>query len=124
SVERVAHGVVVTPVEGAAKRVRVLAYGDAAFRVTAVPVTSLDIPESLMVTAKPAGDPAIGEANGIVTLKLPRATAEVRLADGKVRFRDARGNIVLDQSRGAGFASTMVEGKPYWATQIQFNPGT
>ena len=32
-VERVPHGVVVTPDQGAAKRVRVLAYGDAAFRV-------------------------------------------------------------------------------------------
>ena len=37
TVERVAHGVVVTPKSGAAKRVRVLAYGDAQFRVTAVP---------------------------------------------------------------------------------------
>ena len=68
TVERVPHGVVVTPAEGAAKRVRVLAYGDAGFRVTAVPTTDLNLPASVTVTAKPSGDPAIAEAKGVVTL--------------------------------------------------------
>lgn len=122
-VERVPHGVVVTPDQGTAKRVRVLAYGDAAFRVTAVPTSDLNLPRSLMVTADAAGDPVITEAKGLVTLKLPRATAEIRLADGRVQFRDAAGKLVLDEARRR-FTATAADGKPFLATEQQFNRGT
>src|SRR3546814_12713658 len=45
----VPHGVVVTPDSGPAKLVRVLAYGDDRFRVSAVPGTDLEVlPKSLM----------------------------------------------------------------------------
>jgi alpha-D-xyloside xylohydrolase len=118
-VVQVAHGVVVTPDTGPAKRVRVLAYGDAAFRVTALPVESLDLPASLMVTAKPSGDPVVTTANGIVTLKLPRATAEIRLSDGNVRFRDASGKIVLAESPRGTFGQSATPG--YLTIRQQFN---
>ncbi|ATY31604.1 glycoside hydrolase family 31 protein [Sphingomonas psychrotolerans] len=123
-VERVAHGVIVTPDQGAAKRVRVLAYGDASFRVTAVPASDLDLPKSLMVTADAAGDPAITEAAGLVTLKLPRATAEIRLSDGRVQFRDAAGKLVLAEEARRRFTATSPDGKPFLATEQQFNRGT
>jgi alpha-D-xyloside xylohydrolase len=124
TVERVAQGVVVTPKSGAAKRVRVLAYGDAAFRVTAVPGTDLNLPDSLMVTARPAGDPEIREAAGLVTLKLPKAAAEVRLADGRVRFRNAAGQWVLAEEARRGLAPVTIEGQNFLAIEQQFNRGT
>jgi alpha-D-xyloside xylohydrolase len=120
---RIDHGVVVTPDAGPAKRVRVIAYGDDSFRVTAAPGDMADVPESLMVVAKPQGTPTITEAGGLVTLKLPRATAEIRLADGHVRFRDAAGRIVLDEAVRGTFAPS-VEGKAWRAMQQQFNRGT
>ncbi|KRC82296.1 TIM-barrel domain-containing protein [Sphingomonas sp. Root241] len=123
-VERVAHGVVVTPDQGATKRVRVLAYGDASFRVTAVPATDLAIPKSLMVIADAAGDPVVTETKGLVTLKLPKATAEIRLSDGRVQFRDAEGKLVLAEEARRRFTATTADGKPFLATEQQFNRGT
>jgi alpha-D-xyloside xylohydrolase len=123
TVERVPHGVVVTPAEGAAKKVRVLAYGDA-FRVTAVPSVDLSLPESMTVVAKPSGDPAISEAKGVVTLKLAKVTAEVRLKDGYVSFRDASGKPLLAQATPAGFKPNTIEGTALWGTSVQFNRGT
>ena len=119
----VPHGVVVTPDSGTAKRVRVIAYGDASFRVTALPVVDLDLPASLMVTAQPSGDPVVTNAKGVVTLKLPRATAEIRLSDGNVRFRDAKGNVVLaEATRGAFIPSSDTPG--YLSIDQQFNRST
>ncbi|MCW3836470.1 TIM-barrel domain-containing protein [Sphingomonas canadensis] len=124
SYERIGHGVTVTPAAGPAKRVRVLAYGDAAFRVTAVPGDTIDLPPSLMVTAQPHGDPAISEAKGVVTLTLPRARAEIRLADGGVRFFDAAGREVLGTEGAPGFRPRAIEGQGFLAIQQKFNPGT
>lgn len=123
-VERVAHGVVITPDQGAAKRVRVLAYGDASFRVTAIPASDLDLPKSLMVIVDASGDPVVTEAKGLVTLKLPKATAEIRLSDGHVQFRDAAGKLVLAEEARRRFTATSADGKPFLATEQQFNRGT
>jgi alpha-D-xyloside xylohydrolase len=118
----VPHGVVVTPDTGPAKRVRVIAYGDASFRVTALPVAGLDVPDSLMVVAKASGNPQVTNADGVVTLKLPRATAEIRLSDGNVRFSDAKGNVVLTESARGGFVPSSTPG--YLSIQQQFNRAT
>ena len=124
-VERVDQGVIVTPTSGPAKRVRVLAYGDTSFRVTALPDGAFDtLPSSLMVVAKPHGDPVINESKGLVTLRLPRASAEIRLSDGHVRFLDAGGNLVLDEAARGAFKPITLEGKAYLATSQQFNRGT
>ncbi|MEO8374200.1 MAG: hypothetical protein ABI471_03180, partial [Sphingomonas bacterium] len=88
NVEKVPHGVVITPDSGPAKRVRVIAYDDRSFRVTAVPHASLDLPDSLMVNEQPHGDVTITQTKGVVTLKAAKATAEIRLSDGHVQFRN------------------------------------
>jgi len=125
SVAKVDHGVVVTPLAGPAKRVRVLAYGDANFRVTAVPGTNFDdVPESLMVIAQPDGDPIVSTAGGFVTLKLPKASARIRLADGAVSFLDAAGKPLLAEAPRGAFRPVSVEGKPYFSVSQQFNRGT
>jgi hypothetical protein len=68
-----------------------------------VPASDLDLPKSLMVIADASGDPVVSEAKGLVTLKLPKATAEIRLSDGRVQFRDAAGKLVL----GGGGATAL-----------------
>ena len=122
-VQKIDQGVVVTPDSGPAKRVRVVAYGDDSFRVTAVPGTDLTLPDSLMVIAKPHGAPTISEGAGVVTLKLAKASAEIRLSDGHLTVRDATGKVLLDEAARAAFAPS-VEGKGYVATQQQFNRAT
>src|SRR3546814_14056671 len=98
-VARVPHGVVVTPDSGPAKRVRVLAYGDDRFRVSAVPGTDLEVlPKSLMVVAQPQGDPAISEDEGYVTTKTRKASARVQLSDGAVSVIEAAGKAVRAHS--------------------------
>lgn len=96
SYQPIDNGVVVTPDAGAAKRVRVIAYGDDSFRVTAVPTGDFnEVPESLMVNAKPAGKPVVTQSKGSVTLKLPGASAVINLASGQVSFLDRAGKAVL-----------------------------
>lgn len=123
-VQRIDHGVVVTPDDGPARRVRVLVYGEGSFRVTAVPGASLDLPESLMVTDRPHGELAVHQANGVVTLKAAKASAEIRLADGHVAFRDAAGKIVLDEAARGAFRPVAIDGQPWLAIRQQFNRGT
>ncbi|MCU6453688.1 DUF5110 domain-containing protein [Sphingomonas sp. A2-49] len=122
-VQRIDQGVIVTPDAGPAKRVRVVAYGDGGFRVTAVPGTDLALPDSLMVIARPHGAPRIAQRDGIVTLTLAKASAQVRLSDGHVRFLDAAGKVVLDEAARGAFAPSG-EGKGYLATRQQFNRGS
>ena len=50
---KVDSGVIVNPDRGGAKAVRLQVYGDQIVRVTQVPGRELDLPASLMVTAKP-----------------------------------------------------------------------
>ena len=123
--QRVDHGVIVRPGTGPARQVRVLAYGEDSFRVTAIPAGTFDaLPQSLMVVAKPAGDPRISESKGLVTLKLPRASAEIRLSDGHVRFLDVTGKPLLDEAKRGAFRPVTLDGKAYLATSQQFNRGT
>ncbi|AJP72087.1 TIM-barrel domain-containing protein [Sphingomonas hengshuiensis] len=124
TVERVANGVVVTPASGPAKRVRILVYGEDRFRVTATPEETLELPDSLMVTARPGGDFTVEEAAGTVRVKAAAATAEVRLADGHVRFLDRTGKPVLDEAARGAFRPVTIEGKAFLAVQQQFNRGT
>ncbi len=127
-VATVAGGVIVTPDAGPAKRVRVLVYGPDRFRVTAVPGTSVEtldsLPESLMVTAKPDGAFTVTQRGGVAIVKTARATAEIDLDDGQVRFRDANGRLTLEEAPRAGFAPLTVEGERFVAVRQQFNRGT
>jgi alpha-D-xyloside xylohydrolase len=117
-------GVIVMPDHGA-KAVRLQVYGERIIRVTEAPTRNLDLPASLMVTAKPLpGSFAVGAANGIVTLKTARVSAEVDLAGGQVRFRDAAGRVTLAESGPPSFAPVTEEGKDFLAVRQQFNRGT
>ena len=118
-------GIVVAPDQGPEKAVRLQVYGDSIVRVTSAPTRDVDVPESLMVTAKPLANAfAVGEAPGRVILKTAKVSAEVDLSNGNVTFRDAAGNIVLTESAPASFAPAEAEGRRYLAIRQQFNRGT
>lgn len=121
-VRRVDHGVVIVPDKGAT--VRVLVYGPGRFRVSEFPGDSLDLPTSLAVTAQPGGDFTVEQGKGAVTVKTAGGSAEIATATGRVSFRDAAGKPLLAEAGAPRFTTTTVEGKPYWATALQFNRGT
>ena len=107
--QRIDSGVIVTPAEGSERQVRLQVYGDGLFRVTAVPTDEIALPQSLMVIAQPteAGF-SIAEAPGRVTLTTARASAEVDLDNGNVRFRNPAGETMLEESGPAAFAPVSV----------------
>ncbi|MHB8285984.1 MAG: TIM-barrel domain-containing protein [Caulobacteraceae bacterium] len=119
-------GVVVTPVAGPARRVRLQVFGDALIHVTAVPGERFDLPASLMVVAKPDRSTAfsVSASADTVTLKTTAVTAEVSLATGAVRFLDASGRVTLAERDRGEMTPVTVEGKPYLAVRQVFNPNT
>jgi alpha-D-xyloside xylohydrolase len=126
SFQRTPDGIVVTPAAGPAKQVRLQVMSDRIIHVTAMPTAAAKIPESLMVVAKPH-PPAtlkVDERAGVVIVNAGRATAEVSLADGIVRFRDAKGRPVLAERDAGRFTPVTVEGQSFYRLTQQFNPGT
>ena len=95
--ERTPSGVVVTPQEGPARRVRLEVYGPETIRVTATEDADLDLPPSLMVTAQPSTSTPfeVREQDGKLLLRTAEASAEVSLETGAVRFLDEEGREVL-----------------------------
>ncbi|WP_427967925.1 TIM-barrel domain-containing protein [Altererythrobacter sp.] len=123
--EEIDNGVIVTPDAGPAKRVRVMAYGDDTFRVTAVPAEDFnEVPESLLITAKPAGAPVVSDTKSTVTLKLAGGSAKVNLASGQVSFFDATGKPFLSEARRSAFVPKVEEGQTWFTVTQQFNRGT
>jgi len=124
--QRTDTGVVVHPAQGPEMSVALTVYGRGIIRVLEIPPT-LDgkDPISLMVRAKPiAGGFTVSEGPGRVTLKTSQSSAEVDLASGSVRFRDADGRIVLAESGPPSFKAATAEGEPSMSISQQFNPGT
>jgi alpha-D-xyloside xylohydrolase len=126
SFQRTADGIVVTPAAGPAKRVRLQVMSDRIIHVTATPAADTKVPASLMVVAKPQPPAAlkVEQAPGRVILKAGRASAEVSLADGTVRFRDAADKPVLAGRDAGAFTPVKVEGRDFYRVRQQFNPGT
>ena len=123
SYRRTETGIVVTPATGPA--VELQSYGDGIIRVTEAGPITVAAPPSLMVRAKPAaGGFAVSETPGSVTLSTGTTFADVDLATGKVRFRNAAGQPVLEQSAPPTFEPVTAEGTPWLSISQQFNRGT
>lgn len=101
--ERLPTGIVVTPQEGAARRVRLEVYGPETIRVTATEDADLDLPESLMVTAEASTTtPFAVETRGdLVVLSTAEASATVSTVTGAVTFLDEDGQPVLAERPGS-----------------------
>ncbi|HEX4861254.1 MAG TPA: TIM-barrel domain-containing protein, partial [Rhizomicrobium sp.] len=123
---RIDDGVIVIPSEGAARTVRLLVVSDRIIRVTASPTAGIDTPKSLMIAAAPeaAVKFQVVQTAGTLTLTAPRASADVSLATGAVRFRDASGKVVLAGENSGAFAPVKVEGQDFYAIRQEFNRGT
>ena len=119
-------GVVLSPTEGGARKVRLEVMTDSIIRVTASPTDSVDLPDSLMVRAAP--DTAVkfdASAHGdMLSLKTAKVTAEVSLTMGQVQFRDANGNVALAGANGGDFTPVKVDGKDFYAIRQEFNRGS
>lgn len=129
SMEKTGSGLIVTPDKGPAKKVRLQVMSDKVIHVTAAPQGNLDIPESLMVTAKPAGDGkfSVEKKGDKALLKTADVTAEISLATGAVRFLDKNGKTVLaeyERSFGPVTADPAGADKDSYAIRQQFNRGT
>jgi len=123
--ERLDDGIVVTPVTGPAKRVRLQVMSDRIVRVTAVPSESLELPASLMVTMRPSREARfeVEQSERAVTLRTRELQAEVALQDGAVRFLDEQGRPILAEHMRE-ITPVQVEGRDYYAIHQQFNRGT
>ena len=106
-VERVADGVILTLADGPAKKVRLQVMADNIIRVTAVPGESFAVvPPSIQVVAQPTTNlPFTTDQQGNnLILKTDAMTAEVSLSNGVITFRDAAGNLLLQEENRGTFS--------------------
>jgi alpha-D-xyloside xylohydrolase len=117
-------GILVSPAAGSEKAIRLQVYGDGIIRVTSSP-TDLPTTQSLMVIARPLSNGfTVAETPGHVTVRTPKASADVDLATGNVSFWNDRGETILAESGSPTFAATTAEGQPFLSVSQQFNRGT
>ena len=127
SYSKTADGVSVTPAGGPSARVTLSVHGEGIIHVVALPKIASAAAQtpSLMAPNPPAaGAFTVAETNGHVVVKAAKATADVDLATGAVRFLDAAGQPLLAEAGAPAFAATKADGKPFVAVSQQFNRGT
>jgi alpha-D-xyloside xylohydrolase len=118
-------GVIVTPAEGPAARVRLQVMNDRIIRVTAIPDATFDMPASLQVVAESGGaDFDVSQTYSVVTLSTTRARAEVSRRTGLVTFYNAAGDPVLQEVVRDPFVPVDIDGERFYAIRQQFNRGT
>ncbi len=122
AVQTIADGVVVTPQEGPAARVRLQVVNERIIRVTAIPGDTFDLPPSLQVVAHSGGaDFDVDEADSVVALSTARVRAEVTRRTGLVTFYDAAGEAVLREVVRSRFVPVEIDGHRFYAIRQQFN---
>jgi len=122
-VERIADGIIVTPASGAAKRVRLEVVSPQIVHVTAFPGTSLRLPKSLMaVRTGTAGVPfTVRQTPTMVALATHDLIVQVRLANGQIIFRNARGKVITRElPDGTCFRQVKVDGESFYKIRQQF----
>ena len=123
--QKTSTGIVVTPATGPEQRVELHVYGDGIFRVFSAPAADIARPQSLMVMAMPLStDFTVRETPSYIVVKTAKASAEVDLLTGNVRFRNATGDTVLAESGPPAFAPANAEGQPFVSVAQEFNRGT
>lgn len=118
--EKTARGVVVRPADAQAADVRVEVVREGILRVTADPDGDFARTPSLMRVD--AGAPpafTVERADDSVKLATQGISAEVSLADGRVRFFDAAGKPLLSE-RARSFVPAKFEGKDYLSVRQRF----
>ncbi len=119
-------GVVVNvrePIEGGPQKVRLTVMSDRIIRVTATPDKSFHDRSSLIIlpdAARKVGF-AVRNSKDEVELQTGGMSAIVSKADGKVRFTDAGGNRISNESEPAAFTPIAVDGTEGYSTINRFD---
>jgi alpha-D-xyloside xylohydrolase len=121
--QKTSDGLIVTPANGVAKRVRLLVISPKIIRVTAFPTEDMALPASLMAVRGP--DPNIhfevSEQKGAVVLSTGEVNASVSLATGRVSLTNASGKrLVSEVERGESFTPVQVQGSSFYAIRQRF----
>lgn len=125
AVEQTTDGVIITPAQGPAARVRLQVVNERIIRVTATPTAALDLPASLQVVARSGATTfQVSQAEGVLTLSTARVRAEVSLQTGLVTFYHAAGEAVLREVVRDEFRPVDLGGERFYAVRQQFNSGT
>jgi alpha-D-xyloside xylohydrolase len=125
AVERTADGVIITPAEGPAARVRLQVMNERIIRVTAIPTETFDVPSSLQVVARSGQvEFRVGQAEGVLSLSTSRVRAQVSLRTGLVTFYNAAGDATLSEVVRDEFRPVTIDGERFYAIRQQFNRGT
>ena len=120
------NGVVVNvrePVEGGPQKVRLTVMSDRVIRVTATPDKSFHDRNSLIIlpdAAKDAGF-AVRNSRDEVELLTSGLSAFVNKTDGRVRFADAGGNPITNETEPAGFTPITVDETHGYSTVNRFD---
>ncbi len=123
AVEKISDGLIVTPYSGAARRVRIEVLTPEIFRVTAFPGSNLTLPKSLMAvrTAGSHVSFTVRRTGNSVWLSTVELTAQVRLGDGQVIFRNSNGDVISRElPGGSSFKPVKIDGDPYFTIRQQF----
>jgi alpha-D-xyloside xylohydrolase len=125
AVEQTADGVIVTPAEGPAARVRLQVMNERIIRVTAIPTGTFDLPSSLQVVATSGGAAfRVAQAEDVLTLSTARARAAVSLQTGLVTFSNGAGEAVLSEVVRDEFRPVAIDGERFYAIRQRFNRDT
>lgn len=122
TLEKQADGVIVRPADAKAADVRLQLVNDSIVRVSADPDGDFQRSRSLMrvpVQGTPAFE--ISQTADAVRLKAKGISAEVALADGQVRFFDADGKPLVEETAGArSFTPFQAEGRQLYSVRQRF----
>lgn len=122
-------GIIVTPSFGTMRTVEIKVHGDGIFQVIGKPREAVDqeglAPSSVMAPNPPRSEGfTVTEGAGHVRITARRASADIDLSTGLVRFLDANGSPLLSETAQPTFSSKLVDGKAYVAVSQQFNRNT
>jgi len=129
--EKTGDGIVLTLAEGPVKKLRLQVMSEKIIHVTALPGNDFAVvPESIQVIAKPTTDVqfSLEQVKDSLLLKTKQITAEVSLIDGRVNFKDAKGNSLLKEENPGSFSEVTADPiKPdadSFALRQEFNRGS
>jgi len=125
--EPAADGVVVSPSQGGAKKIRLQILSDRIVHVTATPTGSFDLPASLMAIARPSGKVAFDvgqDPTGSVFLKTSFLSVLISPVTGAIAFQDEDGKTLLASRDSGSFTPERLEGRDFFRLRQIFNEGT
>jgi alpha-D-xyloside xylohydrolase len=121
--EKTGDGIVVTPSDGIAKKVRLLVVSPRVIRVTEFPTPDMTLPASLMAVrgADSGARFEVREQKGDVVLSTGEVSATVSLTTGRVSFEDAqREPLASEIERATSFKPVEAGGSAFYEIRQRF----